>query len=447
MNILQFLRIFWARRYVTLGAMAATLLGAVVVVLLVQPRYEATARVLLNMLVRPDPVTGEAMNARGAGPFIDAQMELIKDYSVTGRVVDQSGWLSDPGRIRAYSGRSPSDTRDFRRWLAQQVADNTVVKVMGSGTVLEITYKGPTAQIAAGGAEVMRQAYLDQSLQARREAAARNAAFYNKQADTERALAETAEAAKAAYEKQTGIIMQGRDTDLDSDRLASLSGQAVAPQMAMPSPQSPAALQLAQIDAQLSDASRRLGPNHPEIIELKARREAVARVASQEAASARAMMSGQAGAAAISRALQEQKSRVIGQREQVEKLRQLQSEADLRREQYRTASAKAGQFAVEAAVTDTGLEPLGVVVTPSKAAFPNKPLMLGGALALGLAMGMALSLLLELLNRRVRSAEDLQLSEDIHCIGVLEEPTGNDTGRKVRRVLRGLIPKWVGAAT
>lgn len=447
MSILQFLRIFWARRYVTLGAMAATTLGALVVVLLVQPRYEATSRVLLNMLVRPDPVTGEVLAARGAGPYIDAQMELIKDYSVTGRVVDQSGWLSDPGRIRAYAGRPASDSRDFRRWLASDVADNTVVKVMGTGTILEITYKAPTAQIATIGAEVLRQAYLDQALAVRRQEAARNAAFYNKQADAARALAETAEAAKASYEKQTGIIMQGRDTDLDSDRLASLSGQAMAPQMGMAAPQSPAALQLAQIDAELAEASKKLGPNHPDLIALKARREAVSRVAAQEAAQAKAMMSGQAGAAAISKALQDQKARVIGQREEVEKLRQLQAEADLRREQYRTAAAKAGQYTVEAAVTDDGLSPVGQVVTPSKAAFPNKPLMVGGGLGLGLAMGLALSLLLELLNRRVRSVDDLRLTEDIHCIGVLEEPSGNSASRKLRRLIRGLMPGWVGAAT
>jgi polysaccharide biosynthesis transport protein len=447
MNILQFLRIFWARRYVTLAAVAATFLGALVVVMLVQPRYEATSRVLLNMLVRPDPVTGEALNARGAGPFIDAQTELIKDYSVTGRVVDQSGWLTDPSQIRAYANRPPSDRRDFRRWLAQKVADNTVVKVMGSGTILEITYKGPTSQIAATGAEVLRQAYLDQSLAQRRQEAAKNAAFYSKQADAARALADTAEAAKAAYEKSTGIIMQGRDTDLDSDRLASLSGQATAPQMAMPAAQSSAALQLAEIDAQLSESSKRLGPNHPDIIALKAKREAVGRVAAQEAAAQRAMMSGQAGAAAISRALQEQKTRVIAEREKVEKLRQLQAEADLRREQYRTASAKAGQYTVESSVTDTGLDPIGVVVTPTKAAFPNKPLMLGGSLGLGLALGLALSLLLELLNRRVRSVDDLRISDEVHCIGVVEEPSGNNATRKLRRMLRGLLPQWVGAAT
>jgi uncharacterized protein involved in exopolysaccharide biosynthesis len=173
----------------------------------------------------------------------------------------------------------------------------------------------------------------------------------------------------------------------------------------------------------------------------------VAKVAAQEAASQNAVTSGAAGAAAISRALAEQKQRVIGQRDQVERLRQMQSEADLRRDQYRSAAAKAGQYTIEASVSDAGVSPLGIVVTPSSPVFPNKPLILGGAVALGFGMGMALALLLELLNRRVRSVDDLKLSSDIHCIAVIEEPTGKNTSRKFRRALRNLFPRWTGAPT
>jgi uncharacterized protein involved in exopolysaccharide biosynthesis len=448
MNILQFLRIFWARRAIVLIAMTASVIGALIVVLLVQPRYEATSRVMLGMLVRPDPVTGEVLNEKTASAYFDSQMELIADYSVTGRVVDQLGLLSDPNEIRAYANRPKSDTRDFRRWLAQQVVDDTKAKITASGSVLEITYRASTPQAARVGAEILRQTYIEQSLAVRRAEATKNATFYNNQADAARRMAETAETAKAAYEKSTGIIMQGRDTDLDSERLASLAGQAAVGQMAMTAPTaSPAALQLAQIDAQLAESSKRLGPNHPEILDLKARRATIAKVAAQDADAARAATSGVSGAAALSRALQEQKGRVIAQREQLERMRQLQGEVDLRRDQYRSASARAAQFSLEAAVSDNGLTPLGIVITPDKAAFPNKPLILGGALGLGFAMGLALALLLELLNRRVRSVEDLRLTSDIHCIGVVEEPSGKDAGRRVRRALRGLIPQWVGAPT
>ena len=51
---------------------------------------------------------------------------------------------------------------------------------------------------------------------------------------------------------------------------------------------------------------------------------------------------------------------------------------------------------------------LGPASSPQKPKFPNKPLIVGGSLGLGLASGVLLGLLIELLGRRVRGAEDLR---------------------------------------
>lgn len=450
MNILQFLRIFWARRFIVLIAVVCSFAGAFAVVSLVQPRYEAIARLTLNMALRPDPVTGEVLNSRQGEAAFQAQIELTRDYAVTGPVVDALGWLTDPARIREYAQRDPSDTRDFRRWLSEQVEENTQATIEGAGSALAITYRGPTAQIATVGAETLRKAFLDASLAQRLADARANASFFNTQAEEARKLAEAAENTKAAYEKATGIIMQGRESDLDSERLAALAGQAsigIAPSAGVAPSGSSAAMQLAQLDAQIADAAKRLGPNHPEMQAARIRRDLIAKVAAQEAASQNAVTSGAAGAAAISRALQEQKARVIGQRDQVERLRQLQAEVELRRDQYRSAATKAAQYITEASVSTSGVSPLGIVVTPSSPEFPNKPLILGGSVGLGFGLGMALALLLELLNRRVRSIDDLELSHDIHCIGVIDEPSGKNPAKRARRALRNLFPSWTGAPT
>jgi uncharacterized protein involved in exopolysaccharide biosynthesis len=209
----------------------------------------------------------------------------------------------------------------------------------------------------------------------------------------------------------------------------------------VPSMSSGAALQLAQIDAEIASASRRLGPNHPQMQELQIRREGVAAVAAQEQSAMRAANSGASTAAIINRELQTQKARVIAQRDKVERLRQLQSEVELRREQYKSAAARAAQFNVEASVSENGLRPLGIVVTPSSPAFPNRTLMVGGAIVLGAALGLAMSLLLELLNRRVRGMEDLNLSSDIHCIGVVEQPRRRRTWFTRLTGLRSAAPR------
>jgi uncharacterized protein involved in exopolysaccharide biosynthesis len=436
MSIIQFLRILWARRILVLVALVACVFGAFVVVTLVQPRYEATARVNMDIL-KQDPLSGGNVNIRDAGVFFDAQQELVRDYSVTGPVVDKLGWLSDPGRQRAYQNRASTDTRDFRRWLAQQVSDSTSTAITSS-TVLEITYHSPNPVEAKMGAEALRESYMAASLAGKQRDAAKLAQWYNVRADDARKLAEEAEVKKAAYEKETGIVMQSNDMDMDSGRLAALAGQLVIPSgpgAAMGT--SSSRMQLAQIDAQIAQVAKNLGPNHPEMQNLRAQRALTAQVVAQEDAAARQAASGASGAAALSRVLQEEKSRVISERDKVEHLHQLQAEVDLRRDQYKRTAARGAELMLQASLTDPGLTPMGLVLVPTRPTFPNKPLMLGGAAGLGIGLGLGLSLLLELLNRRVRGVEDLNLSKDVLCIGVIRSPRPKTS--LVRRIL-GLGP-------
>ena len=118
-------------------------MGAFIVILLLSPRWEASSRVLLNLL-KPDPVTGQVIAGNGTNTYVATQIELIKDYSVAGQVADQLGWLSDPELIRQYRERSKDDVRDYRRWLAQLVIDRTRANVVAGSNILEITYFGAT---------------------------------------------------------------------------------------------------------------------------------------------------------------------------------------------------------------------------------------------------------------------------------------------------------------
>ncbi len=439
MSILQFLRIFWARWLTVAIATAAAAFGALVVAELVPPRYEAVARVLLS-LAKPDPVTGQAVGMRGAAPYIDAQREMVRDYRVTGRVVDALGWTSDPGLIRAYQARPATDTRDFRRWLSQRVVDHTTASF--KSTILEIRYSSSSPVEAKVGAETLRQAYLDESLADRRDNAKKTADWFNVQAEEARKAAEKAEIAKANYEKESGIVLADNDQDIDSARLASLAAAMSVPSPAVAMGASAASLQMAQVEAQIAQQGKILGPNHPQMIQLKQQREQLARVVAQE----RAAAGGISNSAAVGRALEQQKAKVIAQRDKVERLRQLQAEVELRRDEYKRTAARAAQLSLEAAVADTGSEPLGPVVAPTRPVFPNKPLMVGGAAALGAALGLALSLLLELINRRVRGVEDLNVAADIRCIGVLEEP-GARRRNALRKAIKSLLPRRVRMAT
>jgi succinoglycan biosynthesis transport protein ExoP len=423
MSLIQFLRILWARRIFSIVCVVFTALGGIIVTLVVTPRYEATSRILMSGLLKADPVTGKEDDRLNLGPYIDTQIEMIKDYTVAAQVADQLGWTTDPRKIAAYQSRPRSDQRDFRHWLAQQVADHTSAGLT-SGTVFEIRFNSPSAQEARLGAEALRQTYMTYTLSARRQDASRNAEWYLGQADAARKLAETAELTRAAFERDSGIVMQGEGSggqqDIDSARLSALVGQSAmvpATVAAQASVSSEAKLQLAQIDAELSENSAKLGPNHPAMQQLRARRALVASVVAQE--KSQPGQSAGTNLAAVAQALAAQKGRVLGQRDKVERLRQLQAEVDLRREQYKKTAARAAELELEAGIADNGMSSIGVVVTPDKPAFPNKKLMVMGAIGLGAGLGLALSLLVEFLNRRVRGIEDLDSDPGLNCLGIV----------------------------
>ena len=446
MSIIQFLRILWARKWIVGACAVFTLLGGVIVTLVVPPRYEASSRVMLKIL-EPDPVTGRESTLLNLGPYIATQNELMKDYSVTGPVVDQLGWLSDPNKIAAYQSRPSGDNRDFRRWLAQQVADHTSTELV-SGTILEIRFNSASPNEAKVAAEALRQSYMEYSLAARRRDAARNAEWYSQQAEVAQKRAEDAQVAKANFERENGIIMQGdragAEQDLDSSRLAALVAAAAAAPTARMSAsvttQSTAGLQLAQIDAALAQNAEKLGPNHPQMQQLRAQRALVASVVAQEQAAARAGPSNTAATEALNHALAAQTTKVISERDKIERLRQLQSEVDLRRDQYKKTAERAAELSLEAGVADPGMTSMGVVVPPTTPSFPKKRLIILGSLALGTAFGLALSILVELLNRRVRGAEDLNADPAVGCLAIV----GSAAGKRPRRF--PFIPSPAGAA-
>jgi polysaccharide biosynthesis transport protein len=422
MSIIQFLRILWAYRMLTLLTLVATVIGAGVAILIVPPRYEASTRVMLNTL-KPDPVTGQLIASNDTREFIATQIELIKDFGVAGQAVDSLGWLTNPEYVQAYNAVKNPDG-DMRRWLAQQIIDRTKVNPVVGTNILNISFQSRTPSEARAMANALRDAYVDSTLATRRRDAMRNAEWFTQQAAREKQLTDNADAVKTAYEKEIGIVMEDDKTDIETARLRSLAAQStlgaqiVAPSMAPVTSQ--AQIEAAQLDSQIAQASKTLGPNHPQLIAMKARRATLSKVMNDEQAAARAAASNAArsnvGAGALNRAVAEQTSRVIANRAKIQRLNQLQGEVNLHRDQMEKSLARAVELRQEAA-------------TPSSPAFPKKGLILGGAVALGGATGLLLSLILEFLFRRIRGVEDLEGAIGVPLLAVIAPFTPSQGGQ------------------
>lgn len=426
MNLVQFLRILMARKAIIIATLLASLVTAVIVSQLLPPRYEARSRVILD-LIKPDPVTGQLIATNMLRNYISTQMQLIEDLQTAEPVIDKLGWANDPALIESYARATDGKGTDIRRWLGQQIADNTKASMVEGSNILEISYRGSSPEFAKQIADLIRDTFIEQNLRSTRETSARTADWYRDQAERAKIDLTNAEDARTAYAKTNGIVLDASNTDLESQKLGALSSASTLPTTIANLP-SPAQTQLDQVDQQIQLAASTLGPNHPTFIALQKQRQVLA------AEVARTGGSGGVSAAQIEGKFQAQKARVLGERDKIDRINQMQRDIDMKRDQYQKFASSAAQLRVQADVGETSLEPLGNATAPAKPSFPNVPLIIGGSIGLGLALGVGLALLVELLNRRIRSDTDLEHAAGVPVFSVVGS-TRNPNGL-VSRILR-----------
>jgi hypothetical protein len=233
-----------------------------------------------------------------------------------------------------------------------------------------------------------------------------------------------AEKRKTDFERANGIIIQGDDTtDADTARLQALAQQApMGPAISVGGGavgMTPGQQQLAQMDLSIAAATQTLGPNHPDLVNMRAQRSVLAATAAKEASVARANASGGGPTGPSLQSLyNSQQAKVLAQRGVVTQAQQLATEVTILREQFKKSAARAADLVQQADADDSGLAPLGAAVAPQSAAFPNLPLIFFGSLAFGIVLGILASLTVELLSRKVRGGEDLAI-EGVPVIGMM----------------------------
>ncbi len=427
MSLLQFLRILFARRAIILAALLSCFAVATVTAFLLPKTYTATSRLLLG---QQDPL-GEGVGAgdRGLGGYAQTQIQIIQDYRTAGRVVDALGWARDPLVIAKYNESVDPSQIDIRRWLAQGIIDNTEASLLMGTAILEISYSAPTPEEAAQTADLIRDAYLEENLRFRRSGAAKIADWYDEQANKALTQLRAAEKERNQYAQANNIVLNEANVDLESMKLSALTGESATAGLNQPVVVSggggPSQLDL--LDSKIAQSAMSLGPNHPQMLAMRRERELLA-------ASAAPVTTGGTNIGAIDAAFERQKAKVLGQSDKLDKLRQLQGEIDLRKDQYLKATQSVANFRLQSNVDDTGIMPLADAVVPAEPSFPNVPIIMGGAIAVGLGLGVLLALLTELLARRVRSADDLSYASGaptFAIVGVSRKPD-SVTGKVIR---------------
>lgn len=413
MFIRSVLEVLWARRLIVLISLVCCLLGGVGVIVTSPPRYQATAKVILDY-IKPDPITGEFVNSKMAEAYVKTQMQTIRDFQVAVPAAEALGLLDNPDLQSAYASIPDVAPADFPKWVARRIIASTGVRLLPETNIIEISFAADTPDGAQQYAEAIRDAYVGASISAKRESAASSAERLTVQAQSEAAVLAKLEAAKRELQDTHGVMPA-----LEAARLTELVS-AIRPLYVEQAPDLPSAAKLAAADAQLAEANRTLGPNHPMLKSMRAAREVLAAQAQQEREAAATVGQG-AGQAERARqaAIEIQRGRVLSQRELALEMRLIDEEIERRREVYNGLNTSIANFRQLTTLAAVNLTPFGDIDVKPAPVFPNPFLILGGTGFLGLALGSLLALLVEFLNRRARRPQHLVMAVGAPLLGVV----------------------------
>jgi len=330
-------------------------------------------------------------------------------------------------------------------WLADGLQKKLSVKPSRESNVIDISYSAGDPAFAAAVANAFAQAYIDASIELRVEPARQYARWFGEQDKGLRENLEKAQARLSEHQQQYGIVASDERLDSETTKLNDLSAQLTVVQGHTAEARSkqrsgsasgtlPEVVQnpliytlkadVARQEAKLQELAGNLGKNHPqyqrmesELASLKQRLEAETRFITSGFGTATAV--GKDKEAELVAAIAAQKTKLLGLRQAREQLAALQRDLDIAQKAYEGVSQRFTQSKLESQFTQTNVSVLTLASEPVAPSFPNLFLNTLAGILLGTFCGVGAAFGLEILDRRIRSAQDVAEMLQLPMLGVI----------------------------
>jgi protein tyrosine kinase modulator len=442
MDLGQILYALRARWLVALLVMVATM-GAVVGVTLDLPKqYTATTSLVVDMR-SPEP-----MAALLAAGNMATQVAIVESDRVAQRVVKLLK-LDESPAIREQWATQARGKGDVSAWVASLLQRRLTARPLQE-SIIEISYTASDPEFAAAVANAFAQAYTDTLVSLKAGPATQYARWFAGQTRALRAELEEAQARLSSYQQETGIVVTDDRMDAETARLNQLNrqltviqGQTADAQSRQRTGSAAAALpatagmlggdmlqqlrsQIDQKEVELRDAAVNLGANHPkyrsleaQLDELKQKLDAETRHITNSFSVAKSVSLGTESELKV--AIAAQRKKLLDLKDKRDRLDILKRDVDRAQAAYDAVASHLTQTSLDSRATETNVAVLSAAVAPSVPSWP-KPLRVMAALGavLGVVLGIGVALLLEMIDRRIRSPEDLALMLQLPVLGVIE---------------------------
>jgi len=455
MNFRQFLLALRARFKIFATILVVAVVAAAAVSLLMPRTYNATASLLVDAKDQQLLNNNQrlALQPQERLNYLQTQIDILTSGKVAHKVV-QDLKLADNPALRASFARED----DTPGALEERMADSLVKRLKvetSQSNVIRVSYPSASPDLSANIANGFAKAYLDTTLALRVEPTKQAATWFDEQLKSLRGNLEQAQAKLATFQQQTGIISADEQFDVENTRLAALSDQVAKAQELRAqwgSREQQARLSgtpdrlpevvdnlfvqklkadLATGESKLQQLATQYGVNHPsyenqaadnKIMRERLNTEMHRVVGSIESSSRQS----NAQEAESQRALAAQRARVLSMKANRGEMAVLKRNVDSAEKAYDIAMQRYVENQVESHARETNVSILNPAVVPAEPSSPKIGLNIGLAAIIGALLGFCIVIVMEMLDRRVRSRNDLFEEWNVPLLGTLSAWTPSE---------------------
>lgn len=462
MSFTQLMAILKARKILAFSVFLITVLGTLVTTLLLPKTYTSTATLIINTK-GADPITGYTMQAMMLPGYMATQVDILESNNVALKVVKALKIEENISAVEKFT-EATNGKGDINLWFADLFAKNLEVEPSKESNTINVSYSHADPNFAAEMANAYASAYLNTSSQLKSDPAKQASSFFESQIKGLRDNVEKAQSKLSAFQKEHGITaIEGR-LDVELARLSDLSTQLVVAQSQTydsksknnqinkgSASESPEIIgnaliqglksQLVQAKTKLSEVSQRLGTNHPQyqsaLQDVESIRDSLQKEIAKTGSSVGQMARvSQQKEAEISAALAAQKERVLRLKSEQDEMAALAREFESAQRIYDNALLRLGQTNMESQSDQTDIAILNAATPPLEPSSPKVILNMFVSVFLGAILALVFAMFRELIDRKVRSADDIVTNLDVAVLADLTQIKNEKSNGWIKKLLK-----------
>lgn len=440
-----------SRRWLILGCVAGMLVAATIISFLTAKRYDAAARILLE-LQNTDALGLEQMMSPlsfDMNTRLETQMRVLQSNTIAGEVVRQLRLQ----RTAEFAGKHASD-RDFeglsiaaRAHILEAFQRSLRVRLVPRTQIIEVRFRSRDPKLAADVANALAASFIEHNFQTKYRATVQTSTWLTQQLDDLKKRAEASQETLIAYQKKTGILGTDETHNIITAKLDELNKQLSAAEadrivkearyriaqtadpelIATMVPESVLATlykRRAEARAQYAQLGTKYGPAYPRLLQLGSQIQALDADVAEEAGKLieQSRTEFEASAAAekmLAESFQEQKQEAFKLNENAVQYAILRRDVESSRELYEGLLRKLKEAGILASLKSSNIQVVDPASTPVDPAVPRIALNLCLALAGGVLLGVAAAVVIENADTSIRTPEDVESQCGLPSLGII----------------------------